>query len=109
MQQIVASDPAANLQRRKKLHDLDELLEQLEQMHRHDINVLPEVAASMMRAKGLDLPTKGQVTVTAAIEAVWKAQEPFLLKGPDEKVKRTRRSRAQIEADREAGTKALTI
>jgi ABC-type phosphate transport system auxiliary subunit len=103
MQQITVADPVAEKQRRERLHRLDALLEQLETLHMQDVKFLSEVAVERMREAGLALPGKGQVSVTAAIEAVWKAQEPFMLKGMDEKTKRKRRSKAEM-ADAAART-----
>ena len=98
MQQVTVADPAAQAQRRAKLNRLDAVLDQLEDLHIHDVKLVPELAVTRMREAGIALPDKGSITVTAAIEAVWKAQEPFMIKGPDEKTKRKRRSKAEIAA-----------
>jgi hypothetical protein len=98
MQQVTAMDPAAQAQRREKLNRLDAVLDQLEDLHIHNEKWVPELAVTRMRQAGIVLSEKGPVTVTAAIEAVWKAQEPFMLKGFDEKTKRKRRSKAEIAA-----------
>jgi hypothetical protein len=108
MQAIKANDPVEQAQRRARLGTLDDVLGQLEKMHMQDIKVLSDVSAERMREAGIPLPTKRPVSVTAAIEAVWKAQEPFMLKGFDEKIKRRRRSKAQIAAD-EAAASAKSI
>jgi hypothetical protein len=98
MQQVVMADPAAEVARRKGRDAMDSLLDQLEALHMQDINLLPELAVEKIRKAGVALPEKRPMTVSAAIEAVWKAQEQFLRPGLDDKVKRKRRSKAEIAA-----------
>ena len=108
MQAITSNDPVAQAQRRENLHNLDALLWDLEALHMQDVKVLSEVSVARMREAGIVLPKKEPVSVSAAIEAIWKAQESFLLKGVDEKTKRKRRSKAQIAADElSAGVKSF--
>ena len=109
MQAITPPDPVAQAQRREHLHELDTLLGQLEALHMQDVKVLSEVSTARMREIGIALPAKEPVSVTAAIEAVWKAQEPYMLQGFDEKIKRKRRSKAQIAADNAAAASVRSL
>ena len=71
--------------RRDRLHELDSLLDQLEQLNLKDSNQLTSQLRERLAAIGVSAPSRANVT--ELIERVWEVQEQYLQAGGQEGVK----------------------
>ena len=69
-------DELDEAQRRTRLHQLDNLLEALEQLNLRDSDELPERLREQLAAAGIEVSDKANVS--GLIERVWELQEHYL-------------------------------
>lgn len=62
--------------KRNRLHELDEILDALEQLNLREVDTLPQDLVD--RLSGIGITTSTKANVTDLIERVWGLQEQFL-------------------------------
>jgi len=68
--------------RRARLHELDTILDALEQLNLHDNTSLPKHLRDSLESAGVSVSPRA--TITELIERVWEAQERYLQPGSPE-------------------------